>query len=168
MWTITKPFCLALLCVLLFSSCSKEELPTDKNLDLTYEKLYDNLAYSPIEQEIVNLVNEHRASLGLEPLAKVDEVTIQADDHTKYMIQQNQVSHDNFGKRYEALVTEIGAKAVGENVGYGYHSAKGVVDAWIKSDGHRANIEGNFTHFGISVDKNADGRNYFTNIFVRR
>ena len=47
-------------------------------------------------------------------------------------------------------------------------NAQSVVNAWLNSDGHRQNIEGDFTDFDISAEQNANGQWYFTNIFVKR
>ena len=41
------------------------------------------------------------------------------------------------------------------------------VDGWIKSDGHRKNIESQFNLTGIAIAKNAKGEYYFTQLFVR-
>ena len=166
MFTNTKLLCLTLVCVLSLSACSKdsvEDTDISKKLELN-----DNFAYSPIEIEILDAVNTYRKSIGLTVLQKLDDITIEAVDHTKYMVNLNVVNHDNFNKRYQNLVQEIGARAVSENVGFGYRTAEAVVEAWINSEGHRANIEGSYTHFGISVEQDQDGKNYFTNIFVRR
>ena len=38
----------------------------------------------------------------------------------------------------------------------------------LNSAGHKANIEGDFTHFGISIRTNAEGKKYYTNIFVKK
>lgn len=168
MYKTTKLFVIGFLCVLSFSSCSKDSIETDEKNLRTSTELIDNFQYSEIEKEILTAVNDYRMSKGLSILNKVDDITIQAEQHTQYMIEKNVVNHDNFNLRYKVLVDEIGAKSVSENVGYGYGTAQGVVAAWIKSEGHRENIEGDFTHFGISVGQNADGRNYFTNIFVKR
>lgn len=166
MYTITKNVCLTLVCVLMFSSCAKDELVDDSALKTA--DLVDFVAYSEIEKEILTAVNTHRISIGLSQLKRVDGITFLASDHNNYMIQQKQVSHDNFQQRYIALVNDIGAKSVSENIGFGYRTAEAVVDAWLNSEGHRKNIEGNFTHFGISVAQDEDGKNYFTNIFARR
>ena len=112
-------------------------------------------------------VNEYLKCIGLTVLQKLDEITIEANDHTQYMVNLNVVNHDNFNIRYQNLVLEIGARAVSENVGFGYRTAEAVVEAWINSEGHRENIEGSYTHFGISVDQDQYRKNYFTNIFVR-
>ncbi len=167
MYTITKQLCLTLVCVLVFSSCSKDtDLPEENALKTA--DLVDYVTYSQIEMEILDAVNVHRQGLGLSTLKRVDGITFQAHDHNKYMIENNQISHDNFSTRYVNLVNEIGAKAVSENVGFGYRSADAVVKAWLNSEGHRKNIEGSHTHFGISVSQDTKGNNYFTNIFVKR
>lgn len=166
MFTNTKLLYLTLVCFLSLSACSKDSVEVNdisKNLELN-----DNFAYSTIEIEILDAVNSYRKSIGLTVLQKLDNITIEAVDHTQYMVNLNVVNHDNFNKRYQNLVQEIGARAVSENVGFGYRTSEAVVEAWIKSEGHRENIEGNYTHFGISVEQDKDGKNYFTNIFVRR
>ncbi len=94
----------------------------------------------------------------------MDEITIEANDHTQYMVNLNVVNKDNFNIRYQNLILEIGVRAVG----FGYRTAEAVVEALINSEGHLENIEGSYTHFGISVDQDQNEINYFTNIFVRR
>lgn len=168
MLTNTKLLSLALVCVFTLSACSKDNVVSEENNISKNLELNDKLAYSSIEIEILDAVNKHRKSIGLGVLSKVDDITFEAGEHTNYMVSLNLVNHDNFNIRYQNLVQEIGARAVAENVGFGYRTADAVVEAWIKSDGHRVNIEGNFTHFGISVEQDQSGRNYFTNIFVRR
>lgn len=168
MQNITHRVCLLFVCVFTFISCSEDNLMDNENAAIKTANLVDYVSYSAIENEILEAVNSYRESKGLSVLKKVDDITFQALDHNLYMIEKKEVSHDNFAKRYSALVNEIGAKAVSENVGFGYRTADAVVRAWINSEGHRINIEGDYTHFGISVDQDEDGKNYFTNIFVRR
>ena len=47
----------------------------------------------------------------------------------------------------------------------GYASAESVVNAWLNSSGHRANIEGNSTRTGVSAVKSSDGVWYYTQVF---
>lgn len=168
MYTFTKHLCLTVVCILMFSSCTTDNDIPEENTAIKTADLVDYVTYSQIEEEIMDAVNDHRISLGLSVLKRVDGITFQAHDHNKYMIQNNKVSHDNFSERYIALVNEIGAKAVGENLAYGYQTSGAVIKAWLNSEGHRENLEGDHTHFGIAVSQDAQGRNYFTNIFVRR
>lgn len=167
MYTITKKVCLVLISVLTFTSCAKDnDLPQESSLKTA--DLVDYITYSSIEKDIINAVNDYRKENGLKELGTLDDITLQAIDHNSYMIQNKKVSHDNFDKRYIALVNEIGAKAVSENIGFGYRTADAVVNAWLNSEGHKTNIKGDFTHFGISVEQDEDGKNYFTHIFVKR
>ena len=168
MMNFTKQICIVLVCILTFTSCSKDNSIPENDTQLKSADLVNTIAYTAIESDILAGVNKYRESKGLTALARVDEVTYQADDHTVYMTDNEVVNHDNFNVRYTNLVSGVGAKAVAENVAFGYGSADAVVKAWIASDGHRVNIEGDFTHFGISVDKDKNGKNYFTNIFMRR
>ena len=168
MLNFTKQFCVVFACILTFASCSKDNAIPENNTELKTANLSNSIAYTSLESEILDGVNKYRISIGMKALTRVDEVTYQADDHTIYMTSNEVVNHDNFNVRYSNLVTGVGAKAVAENVAFGYGNADAVVKAWIASEGHRVNIEGDFTHFGISVDKDKNGKNYFTNIFMRR
>jgi len=38
----------------------------------------------------------------------------------------------------------------------------------VASEGHRVNLIGNYTHYGLSIRENADGRKYYINIFVKK
>ncbi|MDP3357866.1 MAG: CAP domain-containing protein [Lutibacter sp.] len=161
-----KLLALILLTTLLFS-CAKEDdgVYFNENSEVVNAKV----VYSDIESEIVSLVNAHRSSLGLNTLNTLNIVSGVADGHTNYMIEVGQISHDNFAQRAQTLMSEAGAKTVGENVAYGFNTAEGVVKGWLNSDGHRKVIENpDYTHFGISMEKNSDNRNYFTNIFIKK
>lgn len=157
-----KTYCLKTLSIvccfsflLVSVSCSKDEDP-------------EKLEALSISEEILQLVNAHRASIDKEPLAINNLATILAEEHTHYMIAQNDISHDNFDERSNRLFAEENATRTGENVAYGQQSAKAVMEAWINSSGHRANIEGDFTHIGIGVIKNGSGVYYFTQIFLKK
>lgn len=127
-----------------------------------------NYEYSPIELETMTLINDYRTSVGLNALEKINHVSYKSEEHDNYMIANNVVNHDEFPARSENIIEVLGAKKVSENIAYNYNNAKAAFDAWLKSDAHRKNIEGDFTHFGISVRENPiNGRKYYTNIFVK-
>tara|TARA_R110002073_G_scaffold335987_1_gene529753 strand:+ start:20478 stop:20963 length:486 start_codon:yes stop_codon:yes gene_type:complete len=121
-----------------------------------------------ITQEILKLVNSHRKSVGKSSLARNDFADQLATDHTNYMISKNQISHDNFNQRFQELQQNVNAKSAGENVASGYPTAESVMDGWINSSGHKANIEGDFTHIGITAIKNSQGSYYYTQLFFRK
>lgn len=161
---------MALLC-LVITSCSKEdsvevEVETNKyDIDLALAQKND----SQMSSEILSLVNLHRTSLGLSTLSIDDQyASAFAVDHTEYMIEKEQINHDNFGYRSEGIKYHDNAQVVGENVAYGYDTAEAVVNAWLNSPGHKTIIEGNYTHTGFGVMKSAEGRSYFTQLFYRK
>ena len=144
------------ICVM---SCSKDEIDPVINEEVE--------ASLTITQEILQLVNIHRESIGKPALKRSSTADRIADEHTHYMIAQSKISHDNFTARFGKLQQEVNAKSAGENVAYGYANGKTVMDGWLNSPGHKANIEGDYTHIGISAIKNADGRYYYTQLFYR-
>ena len=156
---------LLVLCALVLTSCSSNseiELAGNTSEPTTV------ITEKSIEAEILVLINNYRVANGFSILNKLQTIKSQANTHTNYMIDQNKISHDFFYQRKEYLTQNANAVGVGENVAYGYSSAESVVNAWIKSEGHKKNIEGNFTHFEISAEKDADGKWYFTNIFIKK
>ncbi|HLW32278.1 MAG TPA: CAP domain-containing protein [Aequorivita sp.] len=159
---------MALLC-LVITSCSKEDsIETEVakyEIDLSLAHKNDG----EMSNRILELVNIHRASLGLNELQMDSQyASAFAVDHTQYMIEKEQINHDNFGFRSEGIKYYDGAQVVGENVAYGYDTAEKAVSAWLKSPGHQSIIEGNFTHTGFGIVKCAKGRNYFTQMFYRK
>ena len=146
---------------LLFSCTTEEE---GIYFNETYEMKED---YSKIEIQILDFINDYRETRNLQPLNRLNSISSVALFHTKYMIGKGMVSHDEFSARSYFLIANENAQSVGENVAYGHGTAKDVVNAWIKSDSHRAVIENeNYTDFGISVEKSSQGTNFFTQIFI--
>jgi uncharacterized protein YkwD len=124
-------------------------------------------AFSSNELETLRLINSYRVSIGLSTLVRNSHVSYKAEEHNKYMIHNNLVNHDGFTERYENIIKVLGAIKVSENIAYNYKSPQGALDAWLLSPAHRKVIEGDFTCFGISVRESANGRKYYTNIFVK-
>ncbi|OEK08685.1 hypothetical protein A8C32_02750 [Flavivirga aquatica] len=156
---------LAVLAILICFSCSTDSVDDKEN---TIVLSNDNIEAKAIETEILVLINDHRSALGLNSLQEMKIVKSVAFSHTDYMVDNEKISHDNFYTRSDYLKSNANAKKVSENVAYGYSSAKSVVDAWLRSEGHKANIEGDYTNFDISAEKSEDGRWYYTNIFIKK
>ncbi|WCO03057.1 CAP domain-containing protein [Psychroserpens ponticola] len=155
---------MALIALLSFS-CSTEEFPeeTIDNIELANVP-----AAKVIEIEILELINAHRINNGLPALHNHNTIKAVAYTHTDYMVEVDNVSHDNFFQRKNSLIQNTSATKVSENVAYAFSSAESVVNAWLNSEGHRANIEGDFTDFDVSAEKNNEGKWYFTNIFIKK
>lgn len=163
----TYIFCFLALNVVSLTSCSKDSLGEDlETAELKTGIL--PVSYSSIELNVLDMINTYRAENGLAALEILDDGSRQAELHNNHMIEKDEVCHDGFPNRYAALVDAVNAKAVSENVAYGYSSAEAVVKAWIKSEGHRDNMLGSHSHFGISITQDPEGKFYFTNIFLRK
>lgn len=162
---LLKMLSLLTMLAVLGVSCSTDSIEDKVE---TLELKLTTPATKTIETEILEHINNHRLSLGLEPLGEMTIVKSVAHSHTDYMLDTGQISHDNFFTRSDYLKQNAGAKKVSENVAYGYSTAKTVVNAWLKSEGHKANIEGDYTNFDVSAEKNEKGRWYFTNIFIKK
>lgn len=161
---LTKLPILALLAVLCYS-CTADGV--EDNADKIELSLMTPETKT-IEIQILELINDHRLSLGLNTLSDMTVVKSVAFSHTDYMVINNEVSHANFYVRSDYLKVNAGASRVSENVAYGYSSAQSVVNAWLKSDAHRAVIEGDFTNFDIAAEVNSEGKWYYTNIFIKK
>lgn len=126
--------------------------------------------YTYTEEEILTLdsINNYRVGAGLTLLEKDGFVSIKCEEHNNNMIAQDSLSHNGYVERETEIVRALGATNVGENVGYGFSTAKGVVDAWIASPTHKKNLDGDYTNFGISIRKDSTGKRYYTNIFYKK
>jgi uncharacterized protein YkwD len=154
----------AVICTM--NSCSSDSSET-QTVDAVAEKvtLY---SYNTIEIETMNLINAHRISKGLNPLEKINHMSYKSEEHDNYMIANNVVNHNDFVARSENIMKTLGAKSVSENIAYNYNTPQAVLNAWLASPGHKENIEGNFTHFGIAIKADpATGKKYYTNIFAK-
>lgn len=122
-----------------------------------------------IEKAVYNQVNQYRASKGLSPLTANTRMSNQARIHSQNMASGKvPFGHQGFGQRVTAVAISYSSAA--ENVAYnqGYSDpATLAVQGWIKSSGHRQNMEGNFNLTGIGVATNAKGQYYFTQMFIR-
>ena len=119
------------------------------------------------DDEILTLINDHRRSIGKPALAKNQVIWEQANGHSQNMASGKvPFSHDGFDARIAAIRAALGSGGSGaENVAMGYSSAAAVVNAWLGSAGHRANIEGSSTRTGISAVKSTGGTWYYTQVF---
>ncbi|WP_339726275.1 CAP domain-containing protein [Maribacter stanieri] len=121
-----------------------------------------------IEQDLLEIVNEHRLSLNTNTLEFSDVAYKYANFHTDYMISKGSISHDNFSSRASNINTEIAVEMVAENVAKDYQTAIEAFEGWYTSSSHKKTMEGDFTHTGISVKKDDLGNYYFTQLFYKQ
>lgn len=157
---------LPLVFILTLVSCSNDS--SDDLAPATDAAVVVDYAYSPDETALADLINEYRVSQGLNPLQTINHISYKAEEHDNYMIANKVVNHDQFEERSRNIMQVLGAVKVNENVAYNYSTPHSVLTAWLASPGHKANIEGDFTHFGISIRVSAEGKKYYTNIFMKK
>lgn len=124
------------------------------------------------EAEVHQQINQYRQSKNLPPLTLDANISKEARRHSQAMATGRvPLGHGGFEQRVRAIAQSISYRQAAENVAYnqGYSDpATQAVQGWLKSPGHRQNIEGDFDVTGIGVSKNAKGDYYLTQIFIQR
>lgn len=114
---------------------------------------------SSFEDEVVRLVNQERAKYGLRPLTHRADLKNVAQKKAMDMINSNYFSHTspNYGSPFDMLKTfGISYRSAGENIAKGQRSPSEVMNAWMNSSGHRANIlNGNYDSIGVGFYNSA-------------
>lgn len=120
----------------------------------------------PVSSQVVALVNSQRAARGLAPLAISPALSGAAESHSRDQAQRSTMSHTGAtGTNVYQRITASGywPSAWGENVAAGQPTANDVMNAWMASSGHRANIlSANFSEIGIGAVASANGTIYWT------
>ncbi|MEV6297952.1 CAP domain-containing protein [Actinoplanes sp. NPDC051861] len=118
--------------------------------------------------EVVKLTNERRAAAGC-PALSVDRNLITASlRQSWYMARTRLFSHVwRDGSTFVTRTRAAGYRQpAGENIAWGYRSVPDVMDAWMESPGHRANILNcGAKSIGTGVAWAADGTPYYTQVF---
>ena len=116
-------------------------------------------------EEFVSLLNSYRVSVGCAPLAWDGRVAAVAEAHSQDMVARDFFSHTNpdGDSPWDRLGDAgISFTLAAENIAWGYTSGEAVLNGWLGSPGHRANIENcALTHHGVGL---ADW--HWTHVFV--
>ncbi|MBR7122894.1 MAG: SafA/ExsA family spore coat assembly protein [Oscillospiraceae bacterium] len=152
----------------------KSANPQIRNYDLIYPGQSINIpttdsSVTDFEQEVIRLVNEIRVENGLKPLSydwqlgRVARIKSQDMKDNKYFAHNSPV----YGTPFQMIKNfGISYRSAGENIAKGYTTPEAVVNGWINSSGHRANIlNASFTHIGVGY---ISGGNYWTQMFIRK
>ncbi|WP_446897350.1 CAP domain-containing protein [Clostridium sp. LBM24168] len=120
--------------------------------------------------EVIRLVNAERSKNGLAPLKANAELSKVASVKAQDMIDKNYFSHTSptYGSPFDMMKKfGISYTAAGENIAYGQKTPAEVMNAWMNSSGHRANIlNSNFTEIGVGVAKDKNGTPYWVQMFI--
>ncbi|GAB3848144.1 hypothetical protein GCM10029963_30670 [Micromonospora andamanensis] len=117
---------------------------------------------------MVALVNAERAKAGCDALSIDDKLMTAAQRHSQDQADHRNMSHTGSdgsdpGERIDRV--NYSWRTYGENVAWNQRTPAAVMDAWMNSDGHRANILNcSFTEIGVGV-ANSNGP-YWTQVFA--
>ncbi len=108
----------------------------------------------PIEARVVERTNVQRAQHGLPPLSVDPRLLTSARRHAAWMTNSRSLTHTS--------------QAVGENIAMGQNSSAEVINAWMNSSGHRANIlNPGYTRIGVAAFTTPDGTIFWCQQFLR-
>ena len=119
-------------------------------------------------EQVVELVNQERTKAGLNAVTLDQNIASAALVRAKEIETSFSHTRPNGSKFSTALIEQgVTFKGAGENIAWGQKSPEAVMQAWMNSEGHRANIlNKNFTKIGVGYYQNAIGRNFWTQLFT--
>lgn len=116
-------------------------------------------------QDVVALVNAQRRSAGLSPLTELASL----DDFAQTRSREIATRFDHVrpdGSNPLSYVLQAGYHTAGENIAEGFSSPEAVVEGWMNSPSHRANIlSPDFSYIGVG-HCTVDGQDYWVQIFA--
>ena len=124
-------------------------------------------AVTAYEAEVIRLVNAERAKQGLKTLTANWELSRVARYKSQDMVDNKYFAHNSptYGTPFQMIRNfGISFRTAGENIAYGQRTPRAVVNAWMNSSGHRANIlNASYTQIGVGY---VAGGHYWTQMFV--
>jgi uncharacterized YkwD family protein len=126
--------------------------------------------YSAFQKRVLELVNIERSKAGLKPLTFNSTLNKTATLKSQDMAQKGYFDHNSptYGSPFD-MMKKYGVtyRTAGENIAMGQTTPEQVMQGWMNSPGHRANIlNASFTQIGVGVAKNANGQLYWTQQFI--
>ena len=113
----------------------------------------EDAAVTQYEQEVIRLVNEIRVQNGLSALTYNWELSRVARYKSQDMVDNRYFSHTSptYGTPFQMIRSfGLSYRSAGENIAYGQRTPQAVVNAWMNSSGHRANIlSRSYTQIGV-------------------
>jgi uncharacterized protein YkwD len=111
-------------------------------------------ALLPIEARVIEKTNSQRARHGLLPLVVDLSLERSARRHAAWMTRNRSMVHTS--------------QPVGENIAMGQHSSREVINAWMNSSGHRANIlNPGYRRIGVAAYTTPEGTIFWCQQFLR-
>lgn len=122
-------------------------------------------------KQVLELVNQERAKNGIAALTLNNDLTHIANMKATDMKDKNYFSHNSptYGTPFEML-QQFGVKYsyAGENIAAGQKTPEQVMNDWMNSSGHRANIlNKNYTQLGVGYVQGGEYGTYWVQLFTR-
>ena len=121
------------------------------------------------EKEVFDLINAKRTAAGLSALKVDAELQNVARAKAEDMVKNNYFSHTSptYGSPFDMMKSfGVSYKTAGENIA-GNSSNTGAVNAWMNSEGHKANIlNSSFNYTGVAVVKSSKYGKIFVQMFI--
>ena len=128
--------------------------------------------FSKEQVEVLNLVNKERKANGLKPLTLNKELSNVANIKSRDMIEKGYFDHTSptYGSPFDMMKKfNISYNTAGENIAMGQKTPSEVMNSWMNSSGHRANIlNSTYTELGVGIQKDSSGTIYWTQMFIGR
>jgi uncharacterized protein YkwD len=130
-------------------------------------------AAAAFADQVVTLTNQQRAAAGCGPLNSNPNLTTAAQGHSADMAANHYFDHDsqNGDTPWDRMNAAgyTGWTLAGENIAEGQTTPQDVMDAWMHSEGHRANILNcAFNDIGVGYAVSDNGDRYWTQDFGQR
>lgn len=123
------------------------------------------------ESSVVSLVNKERAAQGLPALKFNSKLSNVAEAKAADLRDKNYFSHTSptYGSPFDMMKSfGISYTAAGENIAKGYKTPDAVMQGWMNSPGHKANIlNSSFTEIGVGYVTDGSGTGYWVQMFIR-
>lgn len=142
---------------------------TDNNQDTAADNNQSTNGLTADEQETLDLINAKRNEAGLSTLQIDSELQNVARVKAQDMVDNNYFSHTSptYGSPFDMMKNYgITYKTAGENIA-GNSSNSGAVNAWMNSEGHRANIlSNNYNYTGLGVVSSPKYGKIYVQMFI--
>ncbi len=130
-------------------------------------RVISSLDIERLIKEVFKLTNQERIYAGLPALTYNNVLEDGAMIRAEEIIQSFSHTRPDGSKFFTVFNNTYAFHLMGENLAAGFNSAAAVVNGWMNSEGHRANIlKDGYTQIGIGIAKDKDGRIYWVQIFA--
>ena len=131
----------------------------------------DSSTLGTYEQQVVDLVNKERAAAGLSALKVNTKLAAVAEKKAEDMRDNNYFSHTSptYGSPFDMMKQfGISYTSAGENIAKGQRTPSEVMNGWMNSSAHRANIlNSSYTEIGVGYVTDSNGNTYSVQQYIR-